>query len=152
MARGEVVLVPCSFGKGGFPSELVFHIPAQGGELAGVAPRDYCFDRDKKPIASQLQRDETVQGYVVGLLLGNGDSSGTSRVNLPDNDVYEIPSPLLVRNGELAQIFLRPGFLPGTLRLFGAVPSGGAFRYSADGGEISASVRRGERSGRLHRH
>ena len=107
MARGEVVLVPCSFSRGGFPSELVFHIPVPGGELVGVAPRDYCFNRDKKPISSQLQRDETMQGYVVGLLLGDAEPSGMSRVNLPDNDVYEIPTPLLVRNGEFAHVSLR---------------------------------------------
>jgi hypothetical protein len=52
----------------------------------------------------QLNRDETVSGYVVGLLLGDGETSGTSRVNLPDNDVYEIPNTLLVRNGELAHV------------------------------------------------
>ena len=107
MPRGEVVLVKCSFSRGGFPSELVFHIPAPGGELAGVAPRAYCFDLEKKPIGSLLNRDETVEGYVVGLLLGDGESSGMSRVNLPDNDVYEVPNPFLVRNGELAHVSLR---------------------------------------------
>jgi len=107
MARGEVVLVKCSLTRGGFPSELVFHIPAPGGgELAGVAPRDYCLDQSKKPLTSQLRREEQVEGCVVGLLLGEGESPGTSRVNLPDNDVYEVPDGLLVRNGEFAHVSL----------------------------------------------
>lgn len=109
MPRGEVVLVRCSFSRGGFPSELVFHLAAPGGgELAGVAPRGYCFDLEKKPIKSQLARDEKVEGYVVGLLIEEGESSGTSRVNLPDSDVYEVPDGSLVRNGELAHVSLRP--------------------------------------------
>ena len=61
----------------------------------------------KNRLRSQLNRDEKVEGYVVGLLLGDGESSGTSRVNLPDNDVYEIPNTLLVRNGEFAHVSLR---------------------------------------------
>jgi hypothetical protein len=108
MLRGEVVLIKCSFSRGGFPSELVFRIPVPGGELAGVAPREYCFDLEKKPLKSQPNRDEQVEGYVMGLWLGNGEDSGISRVNLPDNDVYEIPNKLLVRNGDLAHVSLRP--------------------------------------------
>jgi hypothetical protein len=109
MPRGEVVLVNCSFTRGGFPSELVFHIPAPGeGELEGVAPRHYCLDREKKPISSQLKRDEQVAGYVVGLLLAEGESAGTSRVNLPDNDVYEVPNDLVVRNGDFAHVSFQP--------------------------------------------
>jgi hypothetical protein len=105
MPRGEVVQVKCFFTKGGFPSELVFHIPVPGGsELAGVASTDYCFDKQKKPLTAQLKSDERVEGYVFGLLLTGGGSSGTARVNLPDNDVYEIPTALLVRNGELAHV------------------------------------------------
>ena len=48
MGRGELVLIKCSFTRGGFPSELAFHIPApEGGKYEGVAPRNYCFDQDK---------------------------------------------------------------------------------------------------------
>jgi hypothetical protein len=105
MAKGEVVLVKCSFTRGGFPSELVFHIPLPGGEeLVGVAPRDYCFDPEKKRIKSQLERDQKMKGYVVGLLLGEGESPGTARANLPDNDVYELPTDLL---GEVARVSLQ---------------------------------------------
>jgi len=109
MRRGVVVLVRCSFSRGGFPSELVFHVAAPGsGDLAGVAPREYCFDEEKKPLTSQLTRTDKVPGYVVGLRLGDGETEGTSRVNLPDNDVYEVPNASLVTNGELAHVSLRP--------------------------------------------
>ena len=109
MSRGEVVMVECAFTKGGFPSELVFHIPAVGGgEFAGVASRDYCYDRAKKRLTSQLNRDDKVDGYVVGLLLENGEVPGTFRVNLPDSDVYEITDSLLIRNGDLAHVPLQP--------------------------------------------
>ena len=106
MSRGKVVLIKCWFTRGGFPSELVFHIAAQGGgELAGVAPRGYCFDGGKKPLKVQLKRDEKVEGYVVGLLLKMGEA--TSHVNLPDNDVYDIPNAAIMRNGELVSVPLR---------------------------------------------
>ena len=109
MHKGEVVLVECSFSRGGFPSELVFHVAAPGsGQLAGVAPRAYCFDQEKKPFASLLKRTENVMGYVVGLLLGVGETPDSSRVNLPDNDVYEVPNASLVKNGELAHVSLQP--------------------------------------------
>ncbi len=108
MSRGEVVLVRCSFTRGGFPSERVFHIAAPGGELVGVAPEDYCLDRNQKPIGSYLKPEERVEGYVVGLLLGQGETPATSRLNLPDNDIYEIPHALLVRNGEFAHVSLQP--------------------------------------------
>ncbi len=109
MHRGEVVLVECSFTRGGFPSELVFHVTTRGSDhLAGVSPRGYCRDQDKKPLESQLLRTETVAGYVVGLLLGDGETPATSRVNLPDNDIYELPNSSLVRNGELAHVSLQP--------------------------------------------
>jgi hypothetical protein len=108
MPRGELVLVRCSFTRGGFPSELVFHIIAPGGgELAGVAPRHYCLDKDQKPVQLQLAREQNVDGYVLGLLLGDGETAGTSRVNLPDSDVYEVPNDSLVRNGEIARVPLR---------------------------------------------
>ena len=107
MPRGELVLVKCSFTRGGFPSELVFRIPARGGgEYDGVAPRDYCFGHDKRPLTAQLKRGEKVEGYVAGLLLEEREDA--SLVNLPDNEVYEVPNSALVRNGELAHVSLQP--------------------------------------------
>src|SRR5262245_57383240 len=107
MRRGELVLVKCSFTRGGFPSELVFHIPALGdGVYEGVAPRNYCFDQDKKPLTAQLKPGEKVEGNVAGLLLE--ERGDTSLLNLPDNDVYEVPNSALVRNGELAHVSLQP--------------------------------------------
>jgi hypothetical protein len=108
MPRGELVLVKCSFTRGGFPSELVFHLDVpEGGELAGVADRDYCFDEGKKRFLAQLKREDLLPGYVMGLLLGEGEDPDTSRVSLPDNDIYDVPNPLLVRNGELAHVSLQ---------------------------------------------
>jgi hypothetical protein len=106
MRRGELVLIKCAFTRGGFPSELVFHIPAPGGgEYEGVAPRNYCFGADKKPLKAQLKPGEKVDGYVAGLLLGW--RPGTALVNLPDNDVYEVPDAAIVKNGELASVSLQ---------------------------------------------
>jgi hypothetical protein len=109
MPSGEVVLVRCAFTRGGFPSELVFHIVApDDGELLGVASREYCFSRERKPLRRELGREERVDGYVVGLLIKTDESAGTCRVNLPDNDVYEVSESLLVRNGELAGVSFQP--------------------------------------------
>jgi hypothetical protein len=107
MRKGELVLVRCSFSRGGFPSELVFHVPVPGGgAYEGVAPRNYCFGQDRKPLTAQLKPGEAVEGYVAGLLLG--ERAGASLVNLPDNDVYELPDAALVTNGELSDVSLQP--------------------------------------------
>jgi hypothetical protein len=92
MPRREAVLVKCTFTRGGFPSELVFHVPApEGGELAGVASRDYCFAEEKTPLMAEPARGDSLPGYF-GVLLGAGESPGASRIYLPDSEVYEIPN------------------------------------------------------------
>jgi hypothetical protein len=106
MARGELILVRCFFTRGGFPSELVFHIPAPGGgEYEGVAPRNYCFGQDKKPLTAHLKPGEKVEGYVAGLLLQEREN--VFLANLPDNELYEVPNSALVRNGELVDVSLQ---------------------------------------------
>jgi hypothetical protein len=109
MPRDEVVLVKCRFTRGGFPTELVFHVayPA-GGELSGIAPREYCFNKDKRPFEKRLARGQEEEGYVVGLVVGPGEGSGVLRVNLPDNDIYEVEEGQLIRNGDLADVCLQP--------------------------------------------
>jgi hypothetical protein len=109
MPRREAVLVKCTFSRGGFPNELVFHVPApEGGELAGVASRDYCFAEEKTPLLVELARGDSTPGYVVGMLLGESETQGASRIYLPDSEVYEIPNTLFIRNGEFAHVSHRP--------------------------------------------
>src|SRR5262245_7574489 len=104
-----VVLVKCHLSGGGFPTEVVFRIQAPGGgNLHGTAPRDYCFDKDKKVLSGDLPRQGETDGYVAGLALGAGEEKGTERVQLPDGDVYEVAEKLLDRKGVPARVPVKP--------------------------------------------
>lgn len=107
MQKQGLVLVKCLFKRGGFPSELVFRIKVDGGELGGIASREYCFDEQKNLLTATLQKADKVSGYVAGLLLGDIEGTQTSRVYLPDSEVYDVANDLLVTNGELASVSLR---------------------------------------------
>jgi hypothetical protein len=89
METGKVVVVPCALLRGGFPSERVFVIRFEGGtELRGVAPVQYCYTRDREPIGGGPTADGEVDGFVVGVVIGEKD--GIFRVHLPDGDIYEL--------------------------------------------------------------
>jgi hypothetical protein len=108
MPREEVVFVKCEFTRGGFPTELVFHVAApKGGTYVGAAPVAYCRGKDRRPLQGEIARGTRVQGFLPGVALGLIDRDAPTRVYLPDGEVYEIGSNLLERKEEAARVPLQ---------------------------------------------
>ena len=92
MDKGTVVFIPCSFKRGGFPSERVFMIPSPGaGEFRGVADEQYCYHPDGGPLGDEPPEGQEIEGRLLGLVVRVlGDA--TVRVHLPDGEVYDLDS------------------------------------------------------------
>lgn len=96
MERGKVVFVPCAFHRGAFPHERVFIIRLDGGwEYRGVAPVDYCFASDHRPLGDAPAHGAEVGGWITGIQITPAED-GVARVYLPDGDVYELAEGLLI--------------------------------------------------------
>ncbi len=90
MERDTVVFVRCGFIRGGFPGERIFIIRfPEGGELRGVAPVQYCYGNDRKPLGDKPPAGKEIKGQVVGVFLGRRDDD-LARVHLPDGEIYEV--------------------------------------------------------------
>lgn len=110
MAPKEVVWVECQLSRGGFPSELVFHLPApDGGEFIGVAPARYCFGADKSPARTDLAPGEKEPGWLLGIALEEIHGSELVRVLLPNNDIYEIGGDRIQLKEDRARVPLESG-------------------------------------------
>jgi hypothetical protein len=102
MQNENVVFVKCKLGRGGFPTERMFFIDSpRGGVYTGVAPARYCYTADKSPLDVEPARGQKVDGYLMGITLGNDEPV---RVYLPDNNIYEIDSALLEEKGSVARV------------------------------------------------
>jgi hypothetical protein len=92
MESGKAYFFACTLGPAGFPSERVFTIPLKGGSgLRGVAPARYCFTAERQPIDENLDTDEVIDGFVIGIVLGLR-KDGVLRLYLPDGNIYEVPN------------------------------------------------------------
>src|SRR5262245_9868474 len=97
MQTEQAVLVKCLLSRGGFPSERVFYISApEEGWYTGIAPATYCYAKDRNRQAEPA-RGEKVEGYVVGIALGESAPGQPVRVYLPDGNVYDIDEALIER-------------------------------------------------------
>jgi hypothetical protein len=95
MDKGSVVFIPCTFKRGGFPSERVFIIPTQGGELVGAADVQYCFRRDSSPLGDEPPEGQEIEGRLLGLVVRELTDT-TVRVHLPDGEVYDLDRTTIV--------------------------------------------------------
>lgn len=93
----KVVLVPVVFTRGGFPSELVFEVETTHGPMKGVADREYCQDLSGENLVVELERGQQTRGRVIGVCIEveNKNGSGRTRVNLPDDENYELDKGML---------------------------------------------------------
>jgi hypothetical protein len=108
MPDEKVVWVKCQFSRGGFPTELLFHIPAPAqGTYTGIAPRGYCYGQDWQPIRDEVPRGQKLPGYLPGIAFGSAAADQPVRVYLPDGEVYEIERARLERKGEPAGVLLQ---------------------------------------------
>lgn len=96
MEKGTVIFVPCTFERGGFPNERVFNIRSRGlGEFRGVADVDYCYHQDGQPLGDDPSEGRAIEGRLVGVVVrALGDD--TTRVHLPDGEVYDLDRTNLV--------------------------------------------------------
>jgi hypothetical protein len=107
MPEEKVVWVKCQFSRGGFPTELVFHIAAPGqGTYTGVAPVGYCYGEDWLPVRGEVLRGKMIPGYLPGIAFGSAPADKPVRVYLPDGEVYEIDRNLIERKAEPARVLL----------------------------------------------
>jgi len=96
MEKGTVIFVPCTFKRGGFPSERVFVIRPRGqGEYSGVADVGYCYRQDGKPLGDEPPEGQEIQGLVVGIVV-SALKDDTIRAHLPDGEVYDLETSNLV--------------------------------------------------------
>jgi hypothetical protein len=96
--RGQSVLVRCRFFRSAFPSERIFVIRARdGSEWRGMAPLvQYCTNQDGGLLGDEPTPADGIEGFVMGVVIGHR-TVGTSRVYLPDGEVYELGEDLIVR-------------------------------------------------------
>ena len=96
MEKGSIVFVPCTFQRGGFPSERLFILRSPGhAELRGVADVNYCYDESDRPLGDEPPQGEEIRGRLIGVVVRvSGDS--TVRVHLPDGEVYDLDRNKLV--------------------------------------------------------
>lgn len=95
MYNENAVFVKCQFAKGGFPTERVFVIQAPGGVYTGMAPEEYCYTQDKRRLNREPAKGEKIEGYLMGITLGEVDAAGRIRIYLPDSNIYEIEDHLI---------------------------------------------------------
>ena len=95
MEREKVVFVRCGLFCGGFPSERIFVIRfADNAELRGVAPAQYCYTSDRKPLTEEPPA-RGMDGLVVGIEIGR-TPEGAFRVYMPDAEIYEVDDSHIV--------------------------------------------------------
>jgi hypothetical protein len=96
MAGERVVFVRCELSQGGFPSERAFVIRFKGGEeYRGIVPVRFCYTQDGKPLGDAPTPGKHVKGLVMGVKLAQQEND-TSRVQLPDGNIYELDSEHIV--------------------------------------------------------
>jgi hypothetical protein len=95
MDKGTVVFISCTFKRGGFPSERVFIIRTQGGELVGVADEQYCYQRDGSPLGDEPPEGQEIEGRLLGLVVRMLSDTAV-RVHLPDGEVYDLDRTTIV--------------------------------------------------------
>ena len=91
MSRGQTVLLACRISPSSFSGERVFRITlANNAEYIGVAPVDYCRQKDQSAIGpNEPPKGKRIDGFVEGRVLENG--TGEKKVALPDGEVITVP-------------------------------------------------------------
>jgi hypothetical protein len=91
MSRGQTVLLACRISPSSFSGERVFRITsANNAEYVGVAPVNYCRQKDQSAIGpSEPTKGKRIDGFVEGRVLQNG--GGEAKVALPDGELIAVP-------------------------------------------------------------
>ena len=91
MSRGQTVLLACRISPSSFSGERVFRITlANNAEYIGVAPVDYCRQKNQSAIGpNEPSKGNRIDGFVEGRVLENGGSE--TKVALPDGEVINVP-------------------------------------------------------------
>jgi hypothetical protein len=95
MDKGTVVFIPCTFKRGGFPSERVFIIHTRGGEFVGVADVQYCYQEDGSPLGDEPPEGQEIEGRLLGLVVRTLTDTAV-RLHLPDGEVYDIDRTMII--------------------------------------------------------
>jgi hypothetical protein len=91
MEREQVVFVQCKFRGSGFPNERIFIVESESGVvLRGIAPLQYCYTREHRPLGDKPDAGKEVDGLVVGVVIAS--IGKIVRVYLPDGEVYDLDS------------------------------------------------------------
>jgi hypothetical protein len=97
--RSKVVLVECRLSRASFPTMCFFRVQSVAGEFHGVVPIEYCYTADRQRVNKELPAGQTIDGLLVGVEWKR-TLEGVVQVELPDGELYDIPSELVQRVGE----------------------------------------------------
>ena len=98
MPFAETFALRCQLSRGGFSSERVFRVRAvNGAQFIGVAPPEYCFTEQGKPIGPDEPAPGTSMPGLVTARKVRTAADGTLLVSVPDGSVVSVRPELLIR-------------------------------------------------------
>jgi hypothetical protein len=95
VVHAQPIALTCRISPAGFSGERIVEVVQANNEiLRGLAPRDYCWNANRKPLAVDEPHNEEIPGYVAARLLERLQPD-KAVVTVPDGAVFVVATSII---------------------------------------------------------